>query len=63
PLLADSKGEMAARYGSLRGDGSMAKRNTFLIDPEGRIARIYLSASTSHNSAQVIEDLKKLKGS
>ncbi|SOD40243.1 peroxiredoxin [Nitrosovibrio sp. Nv4] len=63
PLLADSKGEMAARYGSLRGDGSMAKRNTFLIDPEGRIARIYLSASTSRNSAQVIEDLKKLKGS
>jgi peroxiredoxin Q/BCP len=63
PLLADSKGETAARYGSLRGDGSMAKRNTFLIDPEGKIARIYLSASTSRNSAEVIEDLKKLKGS
>ena len=62
PLLADSKGETAARYGSLRGDGSMAKRNTFLIDPEGKIARIYLSASTSRNSAEVIEDLKKLKG-
>jgi thioredoxin-dependent peroxiredoxin len=41
----------------------MAKRNTFLIDPEGKIARIYLSASTSRNSAEVIEDLKKLKGS
>ncbi|MDN5752715.1 MAG: peroxiredoxin [Nitrosospira sp.] len=63
PLLADSKGETAARYGSLRSDGSLAKRNTFLIDPEGRIARIYLSASTSRNSAEVIEDVKKLKGS
>lgn len=63
PLLADSKGETAARYDSLRGDGSMAKRNTFLIDPQGRIAKIYLSASTSRNSAEVIEDLKKLKGS
>jgi peroxiredoxin Q/BCP len=61
PLLADSKGETAARYDSLRGDGSLAKRNTFVIDPEGRIARIYLSASTSRNSADVIEDLKKLK--
>lgn len=61
PLLADSKGEMAARYGSLRSDGSLAKRNTFLIDPEGRIAKIYLSASTSRNSAEVIGDLKKLK--
>jgi len=66
PLLADSTGETAARYHSLRGDGSpgnLAKRNTFLIDPEGRIAKIYLSASTSRNSAEVIEDLKKLKGS
>jgi thioredoxin-dependent peroxiredoxin len=61
PLLADSKGETAARYDSLRGDGSLAKRNTFVIDPQGRIARIYLSASTSRNSADVIEDLKKLK--
>jgi peroxiredoxin Q/BCP len=52
---------MAARYGSLRSDGSLAKRNTFLIDPEGRIAKIYLSASTSRNSAEVIGDLKKLK--
>ena len=63
PLLADSKGETAARYDSLRGDGGMARRNTFLIDPQGRIAKIYLSASTSRNSAEVIEDLKKLKGS
>lgn len=63
PLLADNKGETAARYDSLRGDGGMAKRNTFLIDPQGRIAKIYLSASTSRNSAEVIEDLKKLKGS
>lgn len=62
PLLADSKGKTAARYDSLRGDGSLAKRNTFLIDPEGRIAKVYLSASTSRNSAEVIEDLKKLKG-
>jgi thioredoxin-dependent peroxiredoxin len=62
PLLADSKGQIAARYGSLRGDGSLAKRNTFVIDPQGKIARIYLSASTSRNSAEVVEDLKKLKG-
>ncbi len=63
PLLADSKGEIAARYDSLRGDGRLAKRNSFLIDPEGRIAQVYLSASTSGNSAEIIEDLKKLKGS
>jgi thioredoxin-dependent peroxiredoxin len=63
PLLADSKGETATRYDSLRGDGSLAKRNSFLIDPQGRIAKVYLSASTSRNSTEIIEDLKKLKGS
>lgn len=63
PLLADSKGETASRYGSLREGGALAKRNTFLIDPQGRIAKIYLSASTSQNSADVIADLKRLKGS
>src|SRR5690242_18552473 len=63
PLLADSKGETATRYGSLREGGALAKRNTFLIDPKGRIAKIYLSASTSRNSAEVIADLKRLKGS
>jgi peroxiredoxin Q/BCP len=41
----------------------MAKRNTYLIDPEGRIARIYLSASASRNSIEIIEDLKKMKNS
>jgi peroxiredoxin Q/BCP len=63
PLLADSGGATAARYGSIREGGSLAKRNTFLIDPNGKIAKIYLSASTSKNSAEVIEDLKRLKGS
>jgi peroxiredoxin Q/BCP len=68
PLLADSKGEMAARYHSLEGDGSpgnpgnLAKRNTFLIDPQGRIAKIYLSASPSRNPIEVIEDLKRVNG-
>ncbi|MBI2313792.1 MAG: peroxiredoxin [Betaproteobacteria bacterium] len=65
PLLADVKAEVAKRYGSLTDLGiiKFAKRNTFLIDPQGRIARVYLSASTSRNSVEVIEDLKKLKPS
>jgi peroxiredoxin Q/BCP len=62
PLLADEKGEVADRYGSLTNWGVMklAKRNTFLIDPDGKIAKIYLKASTSRNSIEVIEDLKRL---
>lgn len=65
PLLADSTGEMAARYHSLGGDGrpgNLAKRDTFLIDPEGKIAKIYLSVSPSRNPIEVIEDLKRANG-
>ena len=63
PLLADSKAETAAQYSSLLNLGlvKFAKRNTFLIDPNGKIAKVYLSASTSRNSIEVIEDLKKLQ--
>lgn len=63
PLLADSKGKIAKRYDSIWSIIGMAKRNTYLIDPEGRIAKVYLSASASRNSVEVIEDLKKMKSS
>ncbi len=64
PLLADAKGELARRYGSLRDLGLIrfARRNTFLIDPQGRVAKVYLSAKPSRNSREIIDDLKQLTG-
>ena len=64
-LLSDAKGEVAARYGSLTNLGviKFAKRNTFLIDPNGKIAKIYLGADTAHNSEQVLNDLSNRKKS
>ena len=62
-LLADKSGAVAARYGSIHDLGMVkfAKRNTFLIDPEGRIARVYLSANAARNSRDAIEDLQQLQ--
>lgn len=62
PLLADKKGEIAERYGSILDlvVAKFAKRNTFLINPQGKIAKVYLKADTSRNSKEVIEDLKVL---
>ncbi len=42
-LLSDAEGEVARQYGSLRDFGSvrLAKRNTFILDPNGQIAKIY----------------------
>jgi peroxiredoxin Q/BCP len=63
PLLADVKGEIAARYGSIRNFGlvKLARRNTFLIDPQGRIAKVYLSARPASNAQDVIGDLQRLQ--
>jgi peroxiredoxin Q/BCP len=61
-LLADRKGEVAARYGSLRNFGvvKFAKRNTFLVDPQGKITRVYLGVNPALNTQQVTDDLKKV---
>ncbi|MGH6755534.1 MAG: peroxiredoxin [Bradyrhizobium sp.] len=61
-LLADVKGVTAARYGSLLDLLVLrfAKRNTFLIDPQGRIAKTYLKVNPSRNATDVIADLKSL---
>jgi len=63
PLLADTTTETAVRYHSLIDLGiiKFARRNTFLIDPQGKIVRMYLSASAGGNSAEVINDLKQLQ--
>ncbi len=62
PLLADKNGSVAESYGALNNLGiiKIAKRYTFLIDPQGRIAKTYLSVDTSRHSQEIIDDLKKL---
>jgi len=61
-LLSDRGGAVAARYGSLWNFGvfKFAKRNTFLVDPQGRVAGVYLGANPAHNAGDVIEDLERL---
>ena len=61
-LLADRNGKVARRFGSLRDFGVLkfAKRNTFLIDPQGKVAKVYLGVDPSRNTADVTTDLKRL---
>lgn len=62
PLLSDKDGKVADRYGALTNLGiiKIAKRYTYLIDPNGRIAKVYLSVNTSRHSQEIIDDLKSL---
>jgi len=63
PLLSDASGEVASRYGALNNFLviKLAKRYTYLINPQGKIAKIYLSVDTSKHSQEIIDDLKALK--
>jgi thioredoxin-dependent peroxiredoxin len=63
PLLADTSGSAAEAYGvKTRMLGmTMAKRQTFLIDPDGRVARHYADVDPDKHSAEIIADLEKLQ--
>ncbi len=63
PLLSDASGEVASRYGALNNFLviKLAKRYTYLINPQGKIAKIYLSVDTSKHSQEIIDDLKGFK--
>jgi thioredoxin-dependent peroxiredoxin len=58
-LLADDQKKVAPMYGSL--DNllvlKIAARNTFLIDPAGRIAKVWTGVSPSRHSSEVLAAL------
>jgi len=63
-LLADSDKAVARRYGVLKtyaGVLEMARRDTFLIDPQGRIAKHYESVDPDGHSQLVLGDIQALK--
>jgi len=39
----------------------MAKRNTFIVDPKGNIAKIYLSVNPKTHSEMVLNDLNSIQ--
>jgi thioredoxin-dependent peroxiredoxin len=63
-LLADSDKNVARQYGVLKtymGVMEMARRDTFIIDPQGRIAKHYESVDPEGHSQVVLADIKALK--
>ncbi|HSH86258.1 MAG TPA: peroxiredoxin [Methylophilus sp.] len=62
PLLADTNGQVADAYGTLFNLVviKVAKRTTFVIDPQGTIAEIYSNVNPDGHSHAIINDLKRL---
>jgi len=63
PLLADTDGRVAKQYGALWGVWPLkfARRHTFLINPQGNIAKIYREVDPVTHSREIIADLKALQ--
>ena len=62
PLLADTRGQAADAYGvKTRMLGiRVAKRQTFLISPDGTLVKHYEKVDPETHSEQVLADLKEL---
>ena len=60
-LLADETGEVSELYDSLNKFFKVAKRNTFIVDPKGIIAKIYLSVNPKTHAEMVLNDLNNLQ--
>jgi thioredoxin-dependent peroxiredoxin len=64
PILADSTKQTTKGYGVLKkylGTMELANRETFIIDPQGKIAKHYPSVDPKQQPAQlVLKDLKEL---
>ena len=63
PLLADTDKQVTAAYGTLKdyvGIVKMARRDTFIIDPKGLIAKHYQDVKAAGHSEIVLADLKQL---
>jgi peroxiredoxin Q/BCP len=62
-LLADPDGKVSAQYGSTMEYQGMklAARNTFLINPKGEIARVFVKVKPDVHSDEVLKTLSGLK--
>ena len=66
PLLADPDHKIAEKYGAWReknmyGKKSMGvQRSTFVIDPAGKVAKLWTRVKVDGHDAQVLEALKAL---
>jgi peroxiredoxin Q/BCP len=67
-LLSDTSHDVVQKYGSLRTatmqDGSSvtyANRNTFLINPQGNIVKVYTKVNPTPHSADVLADIAAMQ--
>jgi peroxiredoxin Q/BCP len=60
-LLSDGEKKTTEAYGSVNEKSGMALRNTFLIGPDGKIAKVWTAVKPQHHSEEVLDALAESK--
>ena len=60
-LLSDTSHGVSEKYGSVMDGRPYSARNTFLIDPNGVIRKVYVKVSPAAHSEEVLADLATLQ--
>ncbi|MGH7961993.1 MAG: peroxiredoxin, partial [Candidatus Binatia bacterium] len=62
-LLSDPEAQVSTQYGSVmeHNGANLSARNTFIIDPEGKIAKVFMKVKPSDHSAEVLNALAGLQ--
>ena len=60
PLICDVDYAISAAFGVARPMIGVAKRTTFIIEPDGTLARTYPQVTAKGHAAQVLADVKAL---
>jgi peroxiredoxin Q/BCP len=64
-LLADTKQEVSTQYDSVMtyNEAKYSARHTFLIDPQGKLKKVWLEVKPDKHSEEVLAALTQLQGS
>jgi peroxiredoxin Q/BCP len=63
-LLADTKQEVSSEYDSVmtHNDAKLSARHSFLIDPQGKVQKVWLEVKPDKHSEEVLAALTQLQG-
>ncbi|MBD3335217.1 MAG: redoxin domain-containing protein [Candidatus Eisenbacteria bacterium] len=62
PLICDIDRKVGSRYGVYEAPGKSAKRMTFVIAPDGKLAKVYRSVKAAEHPQKVLDDLRTMIG-
>jgi peroxiredoxin Q/BCP len=60
PLICDTSYALATAFGVARPFVGVAKRTTFIIEPDGTLSKTYPQVTAKGHAAQVLADIRAL---